>query len=342
MGKILVTGATGFAGSHLAKRLLQDKHDVRVLIRPGRDVSHLELLGAEIAPGDLVDRESVNRAMDGIETVYHIAALFRKAGLPDSAYWDVNFHGAVNLFEAALTNGVSRFVHCSTVGVLGHIENPPADESTPYNPGDIYQVTKSEAEKAALALHEDRGFPVTVIRPAGIYGPGDTRWLKLFKPISGRKFIMLGSGETLIHMVYISDLVDAFILAAETPNAVGNVYIAAGERYVTLNELTSTIAKAVGVSDSHLHIPFKPVRILSGIVEDVCRTVHVEPPIYRRRVDFFAHDRAFDITRARTELGYAPKVSLEEGIRRTADWYRERDFIPSPGGRGKRGGHVRQ
>jgi len=138
---------------------------------------------------------------------------------------------------------------------------------------------------------------------------------------------MVGSGETLIHMVYIFDLVDAFVLAAENRNAVGKVYIAAGERYVTLNELTTTIAKAVGVSDSFLHIPYKPVRVLSGVVEDVCKMVHVEPPIYRRRVEFFAHDRAFDITRARTELGYAPKVSLEEGIRRTADWYKEQKLI---------------
>ena len=327
MSKTLVTGATGFAGSHLAKRLLQDGHDVRILVRPGRDVSELELLGAETTVGDLTDRDSVNRAMAGIDTVYHIAALFRKAGLPDSDYWDVNYHGSVNLFQAALARGVTRFVHCSTVGVLGHIENPPADESRPYNVENIYQVTKCEAEKAVLAFHKDRGLPVTVVRPAGIYGPGDRRWLKLFKPIAGRRFVMLGSGETLIHLVFISDLVDAFVLAANNANAVGRVYIAAGERYVTLNELTSTIAKTVGVSDSFLHIPFKPVRMLSGVVEDVCKPLHIEPPIYRRRVDFFIQDRAFDITRARTELGYAPKVGLGEGIRRTTEWYKEQRLI---------------
>lgn len=327
MSRVLVTGATGFAGSHLARRLLQDGHDVRILVRPGRDVSELELLGAETALGDLTDRDSVNRAMDGIEVVYHIAALFRKAGCPDSAYWDVNFHGAVNLFDAALVHGVSRFIHCSTVGVLGHIENPPADETRACNPGDIYQTTKCEAEKAALSFHAERGLPVTVVRPAGIYGPGDTRWLKLFKSIAGRRFVMLGGGETLIHLVFISDLVDAFILAAENPNAVGRVYIVGGERYVTLNELASTIARTVGVSDNFLHIPVKPVRALSGIVEDVCRAVRIEPPIYRRRVDFFVKDRAFDITRARSELGYAPKVGLEEGLRRTADWYKEQAFI---------------
>ena len=327
MGKVLVTGATGFAGSHLAQRLLQDGHEVRVFIRPGRDVSDLELLGAQIAHGDLVDRESVNQAMDGIETVYHIAALFRKAGLPDSAYWAVNCHGTVNLLKAAQENSVNRFLHCSTVGVLGHIEDPPADETRPYHPGDIYQTTKCEGEKAVLAFHRDRGLPETVVRPAGIYGPGDRRWLKLFKPIARRMFAMLGSGETLIHMIYISDLVDAFVLAANNPNAVGRVYIAGGERYVTLNELASTIAGAVGVSDSFLHIPFTPVRVMSGIVEDVCKIIHMEPPIYRRRVDFFAHDRAFDITRAQTELGYAPKVSLEEGIRRTADWYKGQKLI---------------
>lgn len=327
MADILVTGATGFAGSHLTRRLLDEGRDVRILARTTSNIGKLELSGAEVVTGDVADMESVRRVVDGVDTVYHIAALFRKAGLPDSAYWQTNYEGTCNLLQASLDAGVKRFVHCSTVGVLGNIENPPADESTPYNPGDVYQRSKCEAEQEVLHFHREHGLSVVVIRPAGIYGPGDTRWLKLFKSIARRRFVMLGNGETFIHMVYISDLVDAFRLAADSPNSVGKVYIAGGERYVNLNELARTIAKAVDVPAPKLHFPVKPVRILSGVCEDICRVLRVEPPIFRRRVDFFVKNRAFDISKAKSELGYQPKVDLDEGMRRTTSWYKEQGLL---------------
>lgn len=327
MTRVLVTGATGYAGSHLARRLIDEGQEVRILARSAGSASALEIAGAEVVTGDLTDRDSVRQAVRGAEVVYHIAALFRKAGLSDSAYWDTNTTGTINLLEAAHQSGVSRFVHCSTVGVLGHIHDPPADEERPYGPGDIYQITKCEGEKAALRYQREKGLPVSVVRPAGIYGPGDMRWLKLFKAIARRRFAMIGSGETTIHHVYIDDLVDSFRLAAENPAAVGRVYIAAGARYVTLNELVRIIAREVGAPVPGLHIPLAPVRLLSGLCEDVCRILSIEPPLYRRRVDFFVKDRAFDISRARRELGYEPKVGLSEGIARTAAWYRERGLL---------------
>jgi len=327
MPKVLVTGATGFAGSHLTKRLLSEGWDVRVLARPTSDTSRLELVGVEILTGDVTDEAVVRRAVKGINTVYHLAAVFRLAGLPDDAYWATNYHGTRNMLRASLDAGVRRFIHCSTVGVHGHIEKPPADENAPYNPGDVYQRSKCEAEREALRYYEEHGLPVTVIRPAGIYGPGDLRWLKLFRSIAGRRFVMLGSGDTFIHLVYISDLVDAFRLAADNPNAVGKVYIAAGERYVTLNELAGIIARVVGVPAPWLKVPVRPVRVLSGICEDVCRALRLEPPIFRRRVDFFVKNRAFDITRAKAELGYSPKVDMDEGVTRTASWYREQGLL---------------
>lgn len=325
--RVLLTGATGFAGSHTARRLLEEGFDVRVLVRTREKIGALGLSGAEVVLGDITNKDSVNKAMDGVKVVYHIAALFRQAGFPDKVYWDVNHTGALNLLEAALDARVDRFLHCSTVGVLGHIKNPPANETNPYHPGDIYQITKCEGEKAALSYWKEKGLPVTVVRPAGIYGPGDVRWLKLFKSIAKQRFVMLGSGKTFIHMVYVSDLVNAFRLAVDSPNAVGQIYIAGGERYVTLNEFTGTIAKVMGVSLPTCHIPVGPVRMASGICEDVCRKLGIEPPIYRRRVDFFVKDRAFDITKAKVELGYSPKVDLEEGVRRTASWYKEKGFI---------------
>jgi len=327
MDRVLVTGATGFTGSHLATRLVGEGHDVRLLVRPTSSAPRLELSGAHIVTGDLADEYSVWKAVNGVDVVYHVAALFRKAGLPDSDYRATNVDGTINLLDAAHRAGVRRFVHCSTVGVLGHVSDPPANEDRPYNPGDIYQTTKCEGEKAALRYQAEKGLPVTVIRPGGIYGPGDMRWLKLFKSIARRRFAMLGSGRTLIHFVYIDDLVDAFRLAADSPDSVGRVYIIAGERHVSLNELVSTIAEAAGVPSPWMRIPFGPVRMVSALCEDVCRVLHIEPPIYRRRVDMFVNDRSFDITRARTELGYSPKIDIREGVRLTAEWYKEQGLL---------------
>jgi nucleoside-diphosphate-sugar epimerase len=327
MSSVLVTGATGFTGSHLTRRLLSERFKVSILARPNSNYSILELLGARVIHGDVTDMESVEKAVSGVDTVYHTAALFRAARFPDSAYWATNYDGTMNIMRASQKAGVKRIVYCSTVGVLGHIETPPADETAPYNPGDIYQKTKCAAEQEVLKLYESEGLPVTVVRPAGIYGPGDTRWLKLFKSIGQGKFAMIGSGKTLIHMVYISDLIDLFRLAADNPNSLGRVYIGAGARYISLNELVETIADTEGAALSRMHIPVAPVRLLSGMCEDLCRCIGVEPPLYRRRVDFFIKDRAFSIARAKAELGYAPKVDMEEGVHRTVAWYLEEGLI---------------
>lgn len=327
MPKNLITGATGFAGSHLTKRLLSEGQDVKILARPTSNIAREELAGAEVCFGDLTHEDTARRAVRNVETVYHLAAVFRRAGLSDSVYWSTNCEGTKNLLKASMDAGVRRFVYCSTTGVLGHIADPPADERAPYNPGDVYQRSKCEAEQAVLRFHKEQGLPVTVIRPAAIYGPGDSRWLKLFKAVARRRFVMLGSGETFIHMVYISDLVDAFISAAEKTNAVGQVYIVGGERYVTLNELTSIIAESVNVPAPKMHFPVKPVRIVSGACEDICRFLHVEPPIFRRRVDFFVKNRAFDITKAKTELDYLPKIDLDDGVSRTVRWYKEQGLL---------------
>jgi len=239
----------------------------------------------------------------------------------------VNVEGTRRLLEAAWQAGVQRFVHCSTVGVQGEIKNPPADETAPYNPGDVYQESKCEGEKAALKFFADSGLPGVVIRPVGIYGPGDTRFLKLFKFIYNGKFRMLGSGNVLYHLTYIDDLVKGVILCGEKPEAVGQIYTLGGNEYVTLNELVTLVAEALEVPVPSKHFPVWPVWFAGLLCEMACRPLRIEPPIYRRRVDFFIKDRAFDISKARRELGYEPEVDLRAGLKRTAEWYRAQGLL---------------
>jgi nucleoside-diphosphate-sugar epimerase len=206
--------------------------------------------------------------------------------------------------------------------VHGHIANPPATEAAPFAPGDAYQRTKCEAEIMALAYAKDHGLPLTVARPTAIYGPGDTRLLKMFRMIAKGTFVMLGKRDIYYHMVYVDDLVQGLRLLGSHPAAVGEVFILGGERYYSLQTIAGMIAELLGVRRPRVRLPAWPFQMAGSVCEAICVPLGLEPPIYRRRVDFFTKSRAFSIEKARRVLGYRPQVPLETGLRRTLDWYR--------------------
>lgn len=306
-------------------------NDVRALVRPSSlerfRTSAAASAGATAVAGDLTDREAVAAACAGVEVVYHIAATYREAGQPDAAYRAINVDGTRNVLNGAKRAGARRVVHCSTGGVHGHIAQPPANEDAPFSPGDIYQETKLEAESMARAFGRQEGLEVVVARPIGIHGPGDLRFLKMFRGLARGRFPMLGRGDAFYHLTYIDDLVEGFRLCGEVPAAAGRTYILAGARYTTLAELVRLIAAELQVAPPRVHLPVWPFWTAGLLCEIVCVPLRIEPPLYRRRVDFYTKSRAFDITRARTELGYAPQVSLEDGIHRTAEWYRAQKLL---------------
>jgi dihydroflavonol-4-reductase len=325
--RVLVTGATGFTGGHLARTLAARGYDVVALVRDESRAAELARAGISLVQGDLRDRAALVRAATGAKVVYHIAAIYRQAGLRDDEYRAVNAGAVATLVEAAGAAGVSRVVHCSTVGVHGDIASPPAGEDAPLRPGDIYQVTKLEGERLARRAAETAGIELVIARPTGIYGPGDRRLLKLFRGVARRRFMVLGSGRIFYHLTYIDDLVEGFRLCGEVTQAAGRTYILAGGEVTTLNELVSLIAAVAGVEPPRLHLPVWPFWLAGAACETVCAPLGIEPPIYRRRVDFFTKSRAFDISRARAELGYAPQVPLRQGIERTLAWYREAGWL---------------
>jgi nucleoside-diphosphate-sugar epimerase len=323
--RVLVTGATGFTGGHLARTLVARGDTVRALVRSAAPV--LTAAGIETVPGDLRDAASIEHAARGVEVVYHIAAIYRQAGLRDQEYRAVNAAAVRTVIEAAATAGVRRVVHCSTVGVHGDISHPPAAEAAPLKPGDIYQVTKLEGERIAREAAEDKDMEVVIVRPTGIYGPGDRRLLKLFRGVARGRFPILGSGEIFYHLTYIDDLVEGFRLCASVPAAAGRTYILAGAEVTTLNALVAIVAEEAHVKPPSMHLPVWPVWVAGALCEALCVPLGIEPPLYRRRVDFFTKSRAFDISRARAELGYAPKVGLHEGVARTLAWYRSDGWL---------------
>ena len=328
--RVCVTGATGFVGSHLTRKLVEQGASVKVLVREQADQSIVgrlrDELGAEICVGDVRDSDSLIEAFEGVEIVYNIAALFRQAKHPDATYWEINRDGVRNVMEAAVSSNVRRVVHCSTVGVHSHIPQPPANEDEDHRPGDIYQLTKSAGEKVARSYF-DSELEVVVIRPAMIWGEGDNRLLKLFKGVKQRKFPIIGSGLTLTHWIHVEDLVKAFILASLSENAPGNTYIIAGKRPVSIAHLVEKVAERAGVKPLPIKIPAKPVQWLGSAVETICVPLGVEPPIYRRRVDFFTKDRAFDTTRAQRDLGFEPEGDFEHEVDRIYSWYEGQGWL---------------
>ena len=328
--RVLVTGATGFTGGHLARALAATRdraREVHALVRDTGRAGDLAALGITVHTGDIRDQAALGRAMDGVEVVYHIAAAYREAGIPAETYRAVNATAVRQIIEAAAAAGARRVVHCSTVGVHGDVQHPPANEDAPLKPADVYQVTKLEGEQLAREASRRLGIDVTIARPSGIYGPRDRRLLKLFRGVARRRFATLGRGEIYYHLTYIEDLVEGFRLCGEHPAAANRTYILAGGEVTTLNELVATIADVARVRRPTLHLPVWPFWLAGALCEAVAVPLGIEPPIYRRRVDFFTKSRAFDIARARAEIGYAPRVGLRDGIARTLDWYRKQGWL---------------
>ena len=283
-------------------------------------------LGAELTLGSVTDEAVVDRLTAGAERVFHVAAVFRQVNLADSVYQRINAVGTRVVGEAALRHGVESFVYCSTQGVHGNIAAPPGNERSPIAPEDYYQQTKYEGEQEVAAL-VGRGLPATTLRPMAIYGPGDpARFLFLFRAVKRGRFLMFGEGKTFYHPLYIDNLVDAFLLASERPGT-GETYLIGDARYCSLNDLVRAVAASMDLEVRILHLPFAPLWAAAVACETVCRPLGIEPPLFRRRADWFRQNRAFRIDKARRELGYEPAVDLPTGLRRTAAWYRDHGYL---------------
>jgi nucleoside-diphosphate-sugar epimerase len=330
--RVLVTGANGFTGAHLVRALLETGCQVRGLVRRPKAMPE-DLRGqVELAAGDVRDAQAVDRAVAGCEIAFHVAALYRDTSASGREYWAVNVGGTEQVLAACERHRVQRLVHCSTVGVHGHVRQVPADETAPIRPTDAYQRSKAAGEARVWAWFRRTGIPTTVVRPAGIYGPGDDRFLKLFQSIQRGRFVMLGSGRLFFHMSYIENLVQGYLRCATEPAAIGEAFIIADAEPVLLNDLVARVAGVVGGRVPRWHLPVGPFYAAGAVCEVLCVPFGLKPPLHRRRVGFFTHERAFSIAKAQRLLGYAPAVSLAEGLQRTAAWYQTHgDLRPTNG-----------
>lgn len=330
MTRVLITGGTGFIGSRLALRCLDEGEAVRVLAQKNtpaerQNARELESKGIEVVEGSVTDRATLQRACADVDIVYHLAAAQHEANVPDKHYYDVNVEGTRNMLDAALAAGVGRFVHGSTIGVYGGDGAAPVGDDSPLEPDNIYGVTKLAGEQVVRTYFDK--LPIAVARISETYGPGDRRLLKLFKALSAGRFVKIGPGRNLHHPVYIDDLVEGLRLASVSGGAVGKTFVLAGPKAITTDEMIAGISKAVEREPSRLRIPLWPLMATAVVLEGLLRPLGIQPPLHRRRMNFFVKSFRFDDQAAERAIGYRPQVDFPEGATRTAAWYKRENLL---------------
>ena len=323
--RILVTGAGGFIGYNLANELARTGFEIKGLDlhfpENGRQPRKAHF---ERVVGDFRDSKSLREAIVGADAIIHLASAHLDVGLPPREYWDINVRSIPALLEQARASGVQRFVHISSAGVYGRLAQCPADEETPCYPQSIYGRTKLEGERKALEFHRQSGFPVVVLRPAWVYGPGCPRTMKLFRALKNRRFVMIGSGRNLRHPVFIDDFITACTLALSSEDAVGEIIIIAGPDVLTTRELVGGFCSALDLAQPRARVPYVITRWLAVIAETAFGLVGKAPPISRRNLEFFDTDNAFDTRKAVRILGFKPVHNLQQGLASTRNWLEQR------------------
>jgi nucleoside-diphosphate-sugar epimerase len=318
--RALVTGASGFIGTPLAKRLAAADFHVRALIRETSEAAELESRGVEIARGDMQSPADMERAMDGCELAFHLAVDRRsRASI---------LAGAENVARVAAEAGVARIVFTSSTGVYRKVRHGLVDEDTPIDPDPGYHSYQAEAERIFLDRWSRGGSPVVIARVTSL-GPGSPPWRGVFEAIASGSFRMIGSGENHYQPIDVSDVVEWLVRCGTVPDIEGRTYILAGDRPHPLKDILQVIEDEVGGATSSSPIPAVALRAYRALNNLVVAATGRNLPRHDR-ASFFLYDRSFDVSRARDELGYSPQVPLREMIRRAVTRYREQGYLPGP------------
>lgn len=328
--KTLITGATGFIGSHIARVLYEKGRKIKCLVRKTSQTSFLEALGVELVYGDLLDKSSLQEALEGVDIVYNLAG---EVYAPrEECYYQVNLMGLNNLLTTCLKSTVRKIIHFSSSSSVGpnQDENTPIDENTPCRPVTPYGKSKLEGEYTIRRFAKENSLPIVIIRPPLVYGPGvskSSRVLMFLNLINKGLFRIVGDGKNLISLCYIDNLIHGTLKAEAQKNAEGETYFIADERPYSVNEIAETIAREEGKKLSKGHLPIWVAEILSMALVIPSRLFGFTSPLSRNRVKELRNSWFVDISKAERELGYIPIVKFEDGVSKTVEWF-QKEYLP--------------
>lgn len=328
--RVLVTGASGFVGSHLVQALLAEGQTVRALARDPLRHEALGARGVELVRGDLTDPASLRDAAAGVEVVYHCAAQLNLPGATVDDYMKTNVRGLRTLVDAVRRSAPSlgRFVHVSSIAAIGIRNLHMIDETQPCRPDLPYGVSKLRADEFLQEEAARSGFPAVILRPPTVYGPGERyNFLSLCLAIRRRRFLLIGSGANRIDFCWVGNLVQAMTRAA-TRGRPGEIYLVADGQPLPFAETARTIAELVGTPLWPVGLPTSFAYLASVPLAAVARLTGTPPLLYPKRVRTMSGDLVFDLSKARRELDYEPKGSFRDLARETIAWYRSEKLLP--------------
>jgi nucleoside-diphosphate-sugar epimerase len=332
---ILITGGNGLLGRHLVSALSQRGDSVRVLALPAEDTSSLEARGIRVHRGDICHPETLPGAIGGADAVIHLAGMMG-VWRPIDDYRAVNVQGTENVCRAALTEGVHRLVHVSSWTVYGMALGEPAREDFPLAPfREPYAITKAAGDRVVQRLIVSEGLPAVIVRPGTFFGPGDRlHFGRMADRLRAGKGVVVGSGDNALPFVYVTDVVQGLLRALDADHAVGQAYNITNDRPLTQRQLLNAIARETDGQRARRRVPYRALYAAGYVAERVALATHAQrqPVVTRLGVKLFGTDNRHAIDKARRDLGYSPAVSLDEGVRLAASWYRatSRDGSPAP------------
>ncbi len=327
--KVLITGATGFVGSHFVDALLKRNYDVRCLVRKTSNLQWLRGKPVELVEGSLQDTESLAGAVQGVDGIVHIAGVI--AARSEQGYFEANQLGTRNLLHATLryNPNIRRFLHMSSLAAVGPAPSldQPVTEETPLHPITAYGRSKAAAEKEVLAVRDQ--LPITIIRPPAVYGPRDAALLALFQTIVRGIVPLIGFREKYVSLVYVTDLVNGSLAAFESDKAIGETFFISSERFYTWEEVGEAVIRAAGKRRYFkIKIPHAVVLTIAGFSEFLGR-FSTKPPVFNldKGRDFIQPYWICSVEKAKQVLGYRQEIEIDRGIPETLQWYKEQGWL---------------
>jgi nucleoside-diphosphate-sugar epimerase len=321
--KALITGTTGFIGSHVFKTLCEKGMEVKCLVRKSSKVEQLKKEGAELAYGDLLDKDSLHDAIRGVDIIYHLAG---EVYSTEDKNYHLNVIGTKNLLDACLSGNIKKFIYLSSIAAVGPNSGSGVvwDENSPCSPISPYGRSKYEAEQLLLETFRTHGLPVVIIRPPIVYGPRVSRSSRVFMfvhLINRGLYRAVGDGKNLISMCYVDNLIQGILLAGEKEGTEGKIYFIADEKPYTINEIAEAIAREEGVRLSSFHMPIWLANIMAVILSVPSKLLGFVSPLSLDKIREMTSNWVCNISKAERELGYRPITTFEQGIKKTVEWY---------------------